>query len=136
VGALHVLLKDRLALELSRPQLVRLSEVTAGNPFFAVELGREFVRTNTRPTAAAVVRVPASLQGLLGDRLARLPTDTGDVLLEVAVSGRPTLELLAAAHGNRERVVEALDAAVSEGVIELDDTRVRFSHPLHATVCY
>ena len=59
VGALHHLLKDRVGLDLSRPELVRLNEVTAGNPFFVVELGRELVRTNTRPTA--VVRVPASL---------------------------------------------------------------------------
>ena len=136
VGALHHLLKDRLGLDLSRPELVHLHGVTAGNPFFAVELGRELVRTNTRPTAAAAVRVPASLQKLLGDRLARLPTDTGDVLLEVAASARPTVELLAAAHGNKERVVDALDAAVTEGVIELDGTRVGFTHPLHASVCY
>ena len=136
VGALHHLLKDRVGLDLSRPELVRLNEVTAGNPFFVVELGRELVRTNTRPTAAAVVRVPASLQKLLDDRLARLPTDTGDVLLVVAASARPTVELLAAAHGNKDRVVDALDAAVTEGVIELDDARVRFSHPLHASVCY
>ena len=93
VGALHHLLKDRVGLDLSRPELVRLNEVTAGNPFFAVELGRELVRTNTRPTAAAVVRVPASLQELLGDRLARLPTDTGDVLLELAALARPTVDV-------------------------------------------
>jgi DNA-binding CsgD family transcriptional regulator len=136
VGAIHHLLKDRVGLDLSRPELVRLNEVTAGNPFFVVELGRELVRTNTRPTAAALVRVPANLQELLGDRLARLPTDTGDVLLVVAASARPTVELLAAAHGNRDRVVDALDAAVTDGVIEIDDARVRFSHPLHASVCY
>ena len=110
--------------------------MTAGNPFFVVELGRELVRTNTRPTAAAVVRVPASLQELLGDRLARLPTDTGDVLLEVAALARPTVELVAVAHGDKERVVDALEAAVTEGVIEVDDARVRFSHPLHASICY
>jgi DNA-binding CsgD family transcriptional regulator len=134
IGAIHHLLKDRVGLDLSRPELVRLNEVTAGNPFFVVELGRELVRTNTRPTA--VVRVPASLQMLLGHRLSRLPTDTGDVLLVVAASARPTVELLAAAHGDKDRVVDALDAAVTEGVIEVDDTRVRFSHPLHASVCY
>jgi hypothetical protein len=136
VGATHHLLKDRVGLDLSRPELVRLNEVTGGNPFFVVELGRELVRTNTRPTAAAVVRVPASLRMLLDDRLARLPTDTGDVLLVVAASARPTVELLAAAQGDKDRVVHALDAAVTEGVIELDDARVRFSHPLHASVCY
>jgi predicted ATPase len=134
VGALHHLLRDRVGLDLSRPELVRLNEVTGGNPFFVVELGRELVRTNTRPTA--VVRVPASLRMLLGDRLARLPTDTGDVLLVVAASARPTVEVIAVAHGDERRVLEALDAAVTEGVIDVEDGRVRFSHPLHASICY
>jgi DNA-binding CsgD family transcriptional regulator len=110
--------------------------VTAGNPFFVVELGREFVRSNTRPTAAAVVRVPASLHELLGGRLARLPTDTGDVLLELAALARPTVEVIAVAHGDERRVLEALDAAVTEGVIDVEEARVRFSHPLHASICY
>ena len=136
VGALHHLLKDRLGLDLSRPELLRLHGITAGNPFFAVELGREFVRTETRPTAAAAMRVPASLQELLGARLARLPTDTGDVLLEIAALARPTVQLDHRAHGSEQRVLDALDAAVIEGVVEIDDARVGFTHPLLGSVCY
>ncbi len=112
LGALHHLLKDHLALDLARPELVRLQAATAGNPFFALELGRELVRTNTRPTTGPAWRVPASLQELLGDRLARLPTDTGDVLLQVAALARPTVELIAAAHGSTERVLDALGPAI------------------------
>ena len=136
LGALHHLLKDRIALDLARPELVQLQAATRGNPFFALELGRELVRTNTRPTAGRALRVPQSLRELLSGRLARLPTDTGDVLLQVAALARPTVELVAAAHGDRERVLDALDAAVRQGVVELDDSRVRFSHPLHASICY
>ena len=51
-GALHNLLRERLALELTRPELAYIRKVTAGNPFFALEVGRELVRTGTRPTAA------------------------------------------------------------------------------------
>ena len=40
------------------------------------------------------------------------------------------------AHGRRARVLEALEAAVREGVVELDDSRVRFAHPLLASICY
>ena len=81
--------------------------------------------------------MPESLRELLGGRLARLPArDRSTSLLQVAALARPTVELVAAAHGDRERVLEALEAAVHEGVIELDDSRVRFAHPLLASICY
>ena len=40
------------------------------------------------------------------------------------------------AHGHRETVVDALDTAAREGVVELDDSRLRFAHPLLASICY
>jgi DNA-binding CsgD family transcriptional regulator len=136
LGALHDLLRERIGLDLTRPELARVQEATAGNPFFALEFGRELVRTGTRPTPGRELRVPDSLQELLGGRLARLPMDTGDVLLEVAALARPTVELVVAAHGERQRVVDALDAAAREAVVELDDSQVRFSHSLLASICY
>ena len=56
----HRLLEERLGLELTRPELARVQEATAGNPFFALELGRELVRTNTRPAPGQPLRVPES----------------------------------------------------------------------------
>ncbi len=136
LGAVHNLLKERLGLDLTRPELARVQEATAGNPFFALELGRELVRTNTRPAPGQALHVPESLQELLGGRLARLPGETLDVLLEVAALAQPTVELVAAVQGDRKRVLEALEAAVLEAVIELDDSRLRFAHPLLASICY
>jgi DNA-binding CsgD family transcriptional regulator len=136
VAALHHLLRERTGLELTRPELVRVQEASAGNPFFALELGRELVRTGSRPTAGKALPVPHSLYELLGDRLARLPTDTGDVVLFAAALARPTVDLVVAAHGHRETVVEALGTAAREGVIELEDSRLRFAHPLLASICY
>ena len=43
---------------------------------------------------------------------------------------------MAAAHGGRADVLEALDSAAREGVIELDDSSLRFAHPLLASICY
>ena len=37
VGAIHRLLWERLALSLPRPTLIRVYEITGGNPFFALE---------------------------------------------------------------------------------------------------
>ena len=136
VGAVHTLLEERLGLELTRPELVRVWEATGGNAFFALELGRELVRTNTRPTRGQALRIPESLQELLGERLGRLPTDTGDVLLQVAALAHPTIEVVARAHGDEARVLEALEAAVHESVVELDGSNVRFAHPLLASICY
>ena len=136
MGALHHLLRERVGLDLTRPELVRVQEASAGNPFFALELGRELVRTGSRPTSGKALPVPESLHELLGGRLARLPTDTGDVVLFAAALARPTVELVVKAHGHRETVVEALDTAAREGVVELDDSRLRFAHPLLASICY
>ena len=136
LGALHHLLRERVGLDLTRPELGRVHEASAGNPFFALELGRELVRTGSRPTTGKSLPVPESLYELLGGRLARLPTDTGDVVLFAAALARPTVELVVKAHGHRETVVEALDTAAREGVVELDDSRLRFAHPLLASICY
>jgi len=133
LGALHHLLRERLGLELARPELVRVKEATAGNPFYALELGRELLRRNSRTAAGARLQVPASVRDLLGARLARLPAD---VLLLVATAARPTVEILMGASSDAERTLRALDEALQEGVIELDGARVRFSHPLLASICY
>ena len=136
LAALHRLLEERLGLDLTRTELARVQEATAGNPFFALELGRELVRTDTRPAPGRALPMPETLQELLGGRLARLPGQTLDVLLEAAALARPTVDLVAAAHGDRERVISALEAGADEGVVELDDSTVRFAHPLLASICY
>ncbi len=133
---MHALLQQRLSLEMTRPELARVHEATAGNPFFALEFGRELVRTNTRPAPGQLLRVPQSLHDLLGGRLAQLPAETVDVLLQVSALARPTVELVAAAHGSRDRVLEALEAATRDGVVELDESRLRFAHPLLSSICY
>ena len=136
IGAIHSLLEARLGLELTHPELARVHEATAGNPFFALELGRELVRTGTRPTPGQPLRVPESLRELLGGRLARLHGDALDVLLQVAALARPTVDVVTAAYGDRQPVLDSLEEALREGVVVLDDADIRFVHPLLASICY
>jgi DNA-binding CsgD family transcriptional regulator len=136
LGESHRLLKDRLGLELARPQLARVQKTAGGNAFFAIELGRELIRTQTRPAASEALPVPESLQELLGERLARLPSESIDVLLGAAALARPTVELVTASQDQPDRALDALDAAVRAGVVEVDGSRLRFGHPLLASVCY
>jgi DNA-binding CsgD family transcriptional regulator len=136
LGGLHHLLKGRLLVDLPRPELVRLRELTAGNPFFALEVGRELRRAEARLAPGQPLPIPGSLKELLGERLARLPARTRDVLLSAAALARPTAEVLADAHGDSARVFEVLEEAARSGVIELDGSSVRFAHPLLASACY
>jgi DNA-binding CsgD family transcriptional regulator len=136
LGALHELLRSRLGLALARPTLVRLHATTGGNPFFALEVGRELVRLGVEPTPGQPLPLPDDLRALLRGRLRRLPGSTRGVLLLAAALPRPTVSLLEAIAGSPEQVAAELDAARQAGVVELDDDHVHFTHPLLADVCY
>jgi DNA-binding CsgD family transcriptional regulator len=133
-AALIQIVTRRLGLELSRPQLTQLCEVTAGNPFFALEIGRELALAPPAPRRA--LPIPGSLREVVGERLARLPPVSLDVLLLAAALARPTLGVLTSAHGERAEVLHGLEHAARAGVVELDAEQVRFAHPLLASVCY
>ena len=80
--------------------------------------------------------MPSNLAQLLRMRLARLSTETLKVLLIAALAGRPTIEVISAAHGDANAVLVAIDEAVQAGVVEFSGGRVRLSHPLLASVLY
>ena len=46
------------------------------------------------------------------------------------------MEIVAAADGDTERVRDAISVAASEELVELEDSRLRFAHPLLASICY
>jgi predicted ATPase len=73
LGALHSLLKARLGRTFARPTLLRLHEISGGNPFFALELAR-VLGTDIDPTQP--LRVPETLEGLVLARLDGLPPAT------------------------------------------------------------
>ena len=134
--ALHRLLRGRLGLELARPEVARVGEASGGNPFFALEIGRELARTDVALDAERPLPVPDSLGRLLGRRLERLPRETREVLLVAALAGRPTADVVARAFGQREPALAALELAAREGVVVLEGSRVRFGHPLFGSVCH
>jgi DNA-binding CsgD family transcriptional regulator len=131
VAALYELTRTRFGISLSRPMLVRLHELSGGNPFFAIELARGLVEDGATPRGELVV--PRRLSQLLEARLAVLSTPTKDVLLLVAALARPareTLELVAAG------VDDAFAEAVAAEILNESLDAVRFTHPLLASVHY
>ena len=135
VAPLFRLLRDRLGLELTRPQLVRLHDACGGNPLFALEIGRELQEGRIRLQPGAPVPVTESLLGLVERRTRRLPDATRRVLGAAAALGRPAIETLEQAFG-AAFVERAIADGVEAGVLEVEHGHVRFTHPLFASASY
>jgi DNA-binding CsgD family transcriptional regulator len=126
-GAVRQLLRDRLGAALPRSTLLRIHEVSGGNPFFALELARALAGTARDVSAAEPLPAPQTVRELVGRRLAALSRATRDTLLVAAASARPRRALL-----SRAALVEALDAEV----LTVEGENLRFAHPLLASVLY
>src|SRR5215213_10182776 len=131
VGPLHRLLATRFALTLPRPLLVRLHEAARGNPFLALELGRTLLRRDRLPAPGEPLPVPSGQRQLLIGRIAELPPEARDAVLVVAALARPDSELVTAALAS-----PTAEEAIETAVLERDDGRIRFSHPLFASAVY
>jgi DNA-binding CsgD family transcriptional regulator len=131
LGALHRILVSRLGLTLTRPALRRVTEVSGGNPFFALELGRALQESGNQPGLHDPLPVPGSLAQLLGMRLAALPPETQEALLVAALASEPTVPLVA--RTLRASGWKRLRPAAEAEVIGFDGERVSFSHPLLAS---
>jgi DNA-binding CsgD family transcriptional regulator len=109
VGALHHLLVERLGVALQRTALLRVHEISGGNPFFALELARACPDGRN-------IALPSSLQRLVADRLGTLPPEIGRSLAALALGGE----------------ADNLGQAVDAGIVESSGGRLRFTHPLFA----
>jgi DNA-binding CsgD family transcriptional regulator len=133
VAAVYELVRTRLGLSLTRPLLVRLHETSAGNPFYALEIARALAEAGVDPAPHEPLPVPGDLRTLIRQRLATLSPATQEALLAAAALARPSISLL-------ERAVpgstDALEEAARAGIVEVEADRVRFDHPLLASVHY
>ena len=134
MGALHLLLTERLRLTLPRPTLIRLNELADGNPFHALEIGRVLQRLPSLPRPGEPLPVPRSVRDLVRGRLATITTTTRETLLIAAAAGSPTLDELRTAAGPGADA--ALEEASDVGLLAIDHGVVRFSHPSLASAVY
>jgi hypothetical protein len=104
LGRLHSVVSQRLGRSLPRSTMVRIHEISAGNPFYALELARAM--DGEAPNIE--LRLPPRLADLVRARIGQLDTDVQDGLLAASCVATPTVELLAAATGTAaERIVES-----------------------------
>lgn len=133
LGGLHALVSGRLGKSLVRPTMVRIAELSQGNPFYALELARA-VGDQSR---AAEQELPRTLADLVRSRIGDIGDEVRDVLLAAACVTDPTLDLLAQANGmTAAEIVALLETAESKGIVGIEGNRVRFAHPLLARGLY
>lgn len=133
LGGLRRVITSRLGRSFSRPTIVRISELSGGNPFYALELARTIDGQGNVADAA----LPGSLAGLVRSRLDQFGGDTQTVLLAAASMGNATVDLLAKVTAQPvERVVELLETPETNGIVAISGNRVRFAHPLLARGVY
>lgn len=131
VGALHAVLSHRLRRSFSRPTMMRIHEVSGGNPFYAIEFARG-PADNLKSGA-----LPPTLAELVRQRIDGFAGDVREALLAVSCLGAPTADLVGRALGlDADDVFTRLADAEDRGIIGVDGDRVRFSHPLLAHGVY
>jgi DNA-binding CsgD family transcriptional regulator len=119
---------------LPRLTIRRLFDASGGNLFYGLELARALGRMETEPLPGEPLPVPAGLQGVLAVRIATLAADVQDVLLAASCLQAPTAAILERANG--PLAWPAVQSAAAEGVVEVEGSRVRFTHPLLASAIY
>jgi DNA-binding CsgD family transcriptional regulator len=138
VAAVYQLIRLRTGRSLPRAQLLRLHNMSAGNPMYALELAGALAGIDDVVGPHDTLPVPTRLTDLVRDRLRRLPARTRAALLLAAAMPAPTVSAIRDAHapGAASRLEGDLQAAESAGVIEVVRGLVRFAHPLLASVIY
>ena len=127
VAAMHQMFRQALGRSFPRPVLARIHRAAAGNPFYALEIGREVIRLGV-PAPGRPLPVPGDHRELIQLRLRRLPRTTRHVLAIVAASSRASAVDLD---------LEALAPAERAGIVRVQaDGRVEFTHPLYGSAVY
>ena len=133
LGELHQVLTLRLGISIARPLLLRIHEISGGNPFFALELARD-IDTNRRP---GELSLPGSLNELVSSRIRQVGAGAEDALLAMASLPDPTVQVVAEATDTSvDSLIEVLGAAETQAVVAIEGNRVRFTHPVLAHGVY
>ncbi|OGO52498.1 MAG: hypothetical protein A2Z32_01925 [Chloroflexi bacterium RBG_16_69_14] len=136
VAALHEVIRERTGLAVHRPTLLRINEVSGGNPFYAIQLANAFAAAGERSLAGEALPVPHDLDVLVGGRLDAVTPGAQAMLLYLAALPRPTVPSLARVVEDPGRLDAQLDEAVNAGIVEAHGATVHFSHPLLGTIHY
>ena len=130
----HRMLAAALGAKIPRRVLERIHEVSGGNPLYVLALGAELKRRNGSAQDWQELPLPSTLTNAIARRLEHVRAGADAPLFAIAALADPTLAMLDAALDEFD--VRDLDDSIRAGVIEIEEERVRFTHPLLASVHY
>jgi class 3 adenylate cyclase len=136
LAALHHLVAARSGSSLPRPLLAQLAEASGGNPFFALELARALELRSNEYRSGEPLPVPRSLEELVAARLEDLSEAARQVALAAASVSHPTALLLDEVFSTEHDIDTALVEAEEAGILVPELERIRFAHPLLASMIY
>jgi tetratricopeptide (TPR) repeat protein len=129
LSRLQRMITDRVGRSFSRPTMMRIAEVSGGNPFYALELARSL----NNPTPAATAALPPALAEIMRARVGLFDDEVKRVLLAAACISDPTVDVMATMTSTTvDRLVHLLEEPETHGVVTIEGNRVRFTHPVLA----
>jgi DNA-binding CsgD family transcriptional regulator len=131
-GSLGRLLRRRVDREFPPPLVKKIHEQAAGNPFFAIEIGRALGTKTLSLLPGEPLPVPRDLEQLLQRRLSTLSSGARRACLFIAASPAPTDDVIDAACESVAGVQEAIDG----GIVAHRGSRLEFTHPLLASTVF
>jgi DNA-binding CsgD family transcriptional regulator len=133
-AAVEALLSERLELDVTRPVMRRIHEVSGGNPFFALEVGRAVHTREDEFNSGDPLPLTESLRDLVRARLSGLSPAGTRALLAVAAGSHPSMDVVRAVLGADAEA--GIADALAAGTLEADRERLRPSHPLVGETAY
>ncbi|MFL5919625.1 MAG: AAA family ATPase [Gaiellaceae bacterium] len=133
LNALDALIRHRLDTRFLRPALRQLEVASGGNPFYALELAADLVRSGRTLEPGERLPIPSHLRAAANRRLATLTAPAREAVLAAAALAQPTVRVVETAIGGGEA---AIAEASSAGVLERNGDVLRFTHPLFASTVY
>ena len=125
-AALHGIITSRVGLPLRRPLVVRIAQLSGGNPLYALEIATMLARDGI-PTGRELP-VPDDVRALVAKRIRALPAATREALLRTAIAAHPSVDIVD---------VAALGPAEEIDLVRIaDDGRIHFTHPLYASAVH
>ncbi len=133
LGAIREILGTCLGIAPGRSVLVRLHEISGGNPLFALELANRDCTVIPRELFGSH-DAPESLRRLVSARIANLSAGARDVLLVCALAADTSLPVICAAASDPAVAQSDLEEGIRSGIVTINDNEVTFAHPVIRSV--